>query len=470
LVQTQFGINTADIPSGNLQYSPRFGFNWNATGDNRNQIRGGLGMFQSSPAYVWMANSFQNSGGVSGFANLNCNNPAAAPAFTSAAVTSPPQACRTAITAAAGSEVDFANPNLKFPQVIRGNLAYDRDLGNGYVATFEGLYTRAINSLFYYNLALVDNPVGTGVDGRTLYGLNPNKPSLKVSTRNTVYDVVNRSQDYSYSLTGQLQKRFTRDLGGSIAYTRTQAYSIQDLTSSTAGSQYRFGRTYSGGQLETPLAHSAFETPNRIVGDVSYTLPTKTSLSVIYQGQSGVHFTYISSNDLNGDNQTLNDPVYIPTGPSDPKGPVFSTAAFGVTPAQEAAAFDSFISSNSCLNSQRGHIMTRNSCDTPWMNEFDVSAEQALTTIRGQNISLRLDVFNIGNLLNKNWGRQITTSNFSPVTLYSASGLSLPGGAAGTADLTTGVPKVTFDPKFNPFSYNNIFSNYSMQLSFRYSF
>jgi hypothetical protein len=473
-VQTDFGINTADIPSANLQWSPRVGFNWNVTGDSRNQLRGGIGMFQSSPAYVWMSNSFQNSGGVSGFASLNCGNPAAAPVFNATAVTTPPTACRTAVTAAAGAEVDYANPNLKFPQNLRGNLAYDRDLGRGYVATFEGLYTKAMNSLFYYNLALLDTGINkTSPDGRFLYGTSPGSPALKVAGRNTVYDVVNKSQDYSYSLTAELQKRFTTNLGGSIAYTFTQAYSIQDLTSSTAGSQYRFGRTYSGTQLETPLAHSAFETPNRIVGDVSYTLPTKTSISVIYQGQSGIHFTYVSSNDLNGDNQTLNDPIYIPTGPSDPKGPVFATTStfngISYTPAQQAAAFDSFISSTSCLNSQRGQIMKRNSCDTPWTNEFDVSAEQAVTTIRGQNLSLRLDIFNFGNLVNKNWGRQITTGNFSPVTLYNASGLVLPG-TTTTANLTNGVPKVTFNPTFNPFTYNNIFSNYSMQLSFRYSF
>ncbi len=470
-VEQQFGINTSQIPSGNKQISPRFGFNWNATGDNRNQVRGGVGVFQSAPAYVWMSNSFQNSGGVSGFANLNCSNPAAAPAFTSAAVASAPRACRTSVTAAAGSEVDYASNDLKFPQEIRGNLAYDRDLGHGYVATFEGMYTKAMNSLFYYNLALQDNPIGTGIDGRSLYGTSTFSPSLKVPGRNTVYKVINKSQDYSYSLTGQLQKRFTTNLGGSIAYTYTQAYSIQDLTSSTAGSQYRFGRVYSGSQLETPLAHSSFETPNRIVGDVSYTLPTKTSLSVIYQGQSGVHFAYVSATDLNGDNQSLNDPIYIPTGPNDPKSPVFITSgAVTATPAQQAAAFDKFISSNECLNSQRGHIMKRDSCDSPWTNEFDVSAEQPITTIRGQNVSLRLDVFNFGNLLNKNWGRQISSGNFNPVTLYSGSGLSLPGGASGSANLTNGVPKVTFDPAFNPFTYNNVFSNYSMQLSFRYSF
>jgi hypothetical protein len=123
------------------------------------------------------------------------------------------------------------------------------------------------------------------------------------------------------------------------------------------------------------------------------------------------------------------------------------------------------------LNSQRGHIMKNNSCGTPWTNEFDVSAEQALTTIRGQNLSLRLDIFNFTNLLNKNWGRQISTGNFTPVTLYTATGIVKPGTTTTTgADLTNGVPLVTYDPKFNPFTYNNIFSNYSMQLSFRYAF
>ncbi len=474
-VLTQFGLNTADVPTNNMQWSPRVGFNWNVTGDSRNQVRGGLGMFQSSPAYVWLSNSFQNSGGVSGFASLNCSNNAAAPLFTAANIANAPQACRTAVNAAAGSEVDFANPNIKFPQVLRGNLAYDRDLTHGIIGTFEGLYTKAINSLFYYNLALQDQPIGTGVDGRAIYGLQPNSPSLKVTGRNAVYDVINKSQDYSYSFTGQLQKHFTANFGGSIAYTYSQALSIQDLTSSTASSQYRFGRVYSGSQLDTPLAHSAFETPNRIISGLNYTLPSKTSLALIYTGQSGIRFAYTSSNDLNGDNQTANDPIYVPTGKSDPKGPVFAsnfTGSNGVvyTPDQQATAFDNFISSNSCLSSQRGKIMERNSCFSPWTNEFDISVEQGITTLRGQNLSLRLDVFNFGNLLNKNWGRQITTSNFSPVQIYTASGLALPGGSTTGTTLANAVPKVTFDPNFNPFTYNNIFSNYSMQLSFRYTF
>ena len=37
-------------------------------------------------------------------------------------------------------------------------------------------------------------------------------------------------------------------------------------------------------------------------------------------------------------------------------------------------------------------------------------------------------------------------------------------------DLANAVPLVTFDPNFTPFTYQNVQSNYTMQLSFRYSF
>ena len=473
-IVTGFNRRTDEVPSGNLQVSPRFGFNWNATGDGRNQIRGGLGVFQGSPAYVWLGNSFQNSGGVSGFASLNCSNPARSPVFNPAAVTSPPNTCRDGTTAAAGAEVDLLSKDLKFPQTLRGNLAYDRDLGNGYIMGFEGLYTRFLNTLFYSNLALQDKPIGTGLDGRSLYGTTPFNAQLKVAGRNAVYAVRNESKDYSYSLTANLQKRFTSNFGGELAYTYTQSYDVQSLTSSTAVSQYRFGRIYSGSQDDLTLSHSAWETPHRWVADVSYTLPSKTSVSVVYTGQSGLNFAYVTSSDLNGDNQSLNDPVYVPTGPSDTKAPVFTTFSTGgvsYTPQQQSDAFYAFINSTDCLKSQRGRIMDRNSCQSPWTNEFDISIEQAFRTIRGQNVSLRFDVINFGNLLNKNWGRQITTSNYNPVTLYTQSAVVLPGTTTTTgANLTNGVPRVTFNPNFEPFTYNNVFSNYGAQLSLRYSF
>ncbi|WP_158508860.1 TonB-dependent receptor [Gemmatirosa kalamazoonensis] len=476
-VQQQFNVNTSEIPTGNLQISPRFGFNYNITGDLRNVVRGGLGLFQGAPAYVWLSNAFQNSGGVSGFASLSCNA-ATAPQFTAANVASPPRACTNGTQATAGAEVDLLDPDMKFPQTLKGDLAFDRAIGQGYVLTLEGLYTKSINDLLYYNAALQDAPIASAVDGRSLYGLQPGSPSLKVTGRNAVYAVQNYSKAYAYNLTGKLEKRFRNNFGGAVAYTYSEAKDVVSLTSSTAGSQYRFGRVYAGSQRDASLAPSAFETKHRIVANGSYTVPkTRTSLSFIYSGSSGVNYAYVSNTDLNGDNQTQNDPVYVPSGPSDPKTPTFVTlnttdangAPVSYTPQQQSDAFFAFIDKVDCLRESKGRILGRNSCTTPWINQTDISIEQALPTFHGQNVSIRLDGINFMNFLNKNWGRQVTTSQFNPQVLYSPTAMVLPG-TNTTANLQTGVPRITFNPTTQQFNYNNVFSNYTFQLSVRYSF
>ncbi|HEU4631323.1 MAG TPA: carboxypeptidase regulatory-like domain-containing protein, partial [Gemmatimonadaceae bacterium] len=320
-VEEIFGRRTDEVPSNNITFSPRFGFNWDPTGDATQQIRGGVGVFTGRPAYVWLSNAFQNSGGFSGYAQLTCRGDDT-PAFTAAAVASPPRACSDGTTARAGSEVDLLSEDLKFPQNLRANLAYDRQIFDDYTVTFEALYTRGINNLFYQNIALA-GPVGTDPDGRVLYGLQPEEPNLVDPGRDVVLDVTNQSKDYSYSLTAGIARRFTQNFGGSVYYTYSQAKDVQNLTSSTAFSQYRFGRPLVTRQEDLSLGTSIFSQPHRIVATGTYTFPTRTTVSAIYVGQSGQAFGYVSSGDLNGDGLTLNDPVYVPTGPDDPRAPVF---------------------------------------------------------------------------------------------------------------------------------------------------
>jgi hypothetical protein len=44
-----FGRRTDELPSGIRHWAPRFGFNWDITGDQRNQLRGGFGVFVGRP-------------------------------------------------------------------------------------------------------------------------------------------------------------------------------------------------------------------------------------------------------------------------------------------------------------------------------------------------------------------------------------------------------------------------------------
>ena len=95
--------------------------------------------------------------------------------------------------------------------------------------------TRSTNNVFYQNLALA-GPQGVDRNGRTLYGNLTSTGGTAVfkGSRTTVLDMSNSSGDYTYSITGQLQKTFTTNFEGSIAYTYQHAMDVTSTTSSTA--------------------------------------------------------------------------------------------------------------------------------------------------------------------------------------------------------------------------------------------
>jgi outer membrane receptor protein involved in Fe transport len=465
-IQDSLGRNTRDIPSGNIQYSPRFGFNWDATGNQMNQVRGGVGLFTGRPAFVWLSNAFQNSGSV-GVGVLTCSNSKTAviaPPLTSANASAPPQSCLNGLSARAGGEIDLLSKDLNFPQNLRTTLGYDHRFAERWIATFEGIYTRGINNPFYTNVALAGIQ-GVNRFGRTIYGTDANKPVQKHTDRNQIFDVQNASNDYSYQLTAGLQRRYFNNFEASAFYTYSHAVAAQDLTSSTAFSQYRFGRAWAGDQNDTRATRSIFEQKHRIVANGTYSFPTRTDVSLIYFGQSGTPYDYVDNGDPNGDGVTLNDPLYIPKNASDPTEIQFQTLTSGgktYTVADQQAAFDKFISGIDCLNSQRGQIMARNSCDNPWTNQLNVAIRQSLRTVGFQNVSLQLDIINFTNLLNKNWGLQ-------PSAGFGSQSLLTYRTKTGT-NLVNGQPVYTFDPTYQRFFSNFLSSNYQLQLQARYSF
>lgn len=465
-VLTNYGRNTAEIPSGNKQWSPRLGINWDVTGDARNQVRGGVGLFTGRPAYVWLSNAFQNSG-MGAVAVLTCNGAVgtagAPPAFSNATIAAPPQVCAGGRTASLGGEIDLTDPNLKYPQNLRATFGYDRRLFENWIATAEVLYTRGVNGLFYENIALAGVQGTNPIEGRTIYGTSPNNPVLKPGGRSQIFDVTNQSNDHAYSLTGGVQRRYVNNFSGSVYYTYTRAYDVQSFTSSTAFSQLRFGRVTAGDLSDQTATRSTFEQRHRIVGTATYSFPTLTDISLIYFGEAGAPYSYIASGDLNGDGLTLNDPIYVPRDATTEM--VFNTATFGgvsYTGAQQAAAFNQFIDNQKCLSENRGHILPRNACDGPFTNTLNVSVRQSFHTFNLQNVTLELGIFNFLNLLNKNWGLQKSPGT-SPITLLSS-------GNYVNGTILTGQPTYTFNPGFSKFFSNNLQSNYQMQLQARYSF
>jgi outer membrane receptor protein involved in Fe transport len=520
IVFTQYDRHTSSVPTKG-QFSPRVGFNWDVTGDQVNQLRGGIGSFAGSVPFVYLSNAFGNSG-LSGFSSLTCNNVTAntnlaPPVFSTASAANPPQACdlmtasvrtvgggATIVGPASGAAVATIDPDFKYPKYLKASLGFDRRLSNGVIATLEGLYSRSQNNAFYQNLALVgpyDTLTGvfrtdrTDRNGRILYGrlLAAGATADTKGNRTQVLDVTNASGDYTYSITGQLQKSFTDNFEGSAAYTFMRARDVVSTTSSTQGSNYRYQRSVSGFLDDLTVTKSKYDQPHRIIATGTYRFPTLTDVSVIYTGNSGSPYDYVygstggTTGDLNADGQSQQDLLYVPTDARDQNQILFqgyNGTAPGKTSAQAIAdaaamanAFENFINDTPCLNEARGTILTRNACRNPWVNQFDVSFAQTLSAKRFQSLQVRLDIINFGNLLNRNWGKQAFSDQgstcgaiCSATIALSHTGFALPAGtpAGGNSPNAQGI--FTFDPTFRAFSSDNISSNYTMQLSMRYSF
>jgi len=472
-IQKTLNINTTDVPRNVKQLAPRIGFNWDVTGDQVNQLRGGTGAFTGAPAFVWLSNLYGNSG-VNGYGNLVCNG-TAAPTMPNAGGASPTN-CRNS-TAAPAVTVNTVDPNLKFPEVWRSSIGYDRRLPWNVIATLEAMYTRSIYNFYYQNIGLQDNPIGTDRNGRSLYGdiatLTGNPAPVRKTipgTTSTLGDVINisntKTHDYSYNYTAQLVKRFSNNFEGQFSYTYGRSYDVWDLTSSVAFSNWSFGRSYAGRQDAQDLYPSKWDTPHRFAAGGTYTFKTKTGISLTWIGESGVPFEYVYNGDMNGDNSTANDLIYVPKNAHDTTEIRFS-ANGSITPAQQQDSLENFINGHPCLNSQRGTIMKRNSCRAPWDKVVNLSARQSLPTLHGQNFILQLDIFNFLNLLNKDWGARDFGSTNSPQILQRRSFVAAPGHTPRMADQAQGVFNYVSTNQFNT---QNASSNYALQLQLKYSF
>src|SRR5882762_9009965 len=440
-VLQNYGRSTAAVPSRRT-ISPRFSFNWDITGDQRNQLRGGLGYFTGTPPFVYLSNAFGNSG-LSGYASLTCGGNAGnqgsnatsniPPAFDAANIATPPTACapltpatgptRPGATTAASSNIATIDPNFRFPQYQKISMGYDHRFPSGLVGSLEGLYTKALSNPFYSNLALA-GPQGRDRNGRVLYGVLTATGGAATfrGGRQQVIDVTDVHGDYTYAITGTLQKTFFDNFQGSLAYSYSQTRDVAATTSSTQGSNYRYQRDLSGYLEDRSLTRGKEDMPHRIIATGTWRLKTLTDFSLVYVGNSGAPFDYVygvgagsGSGDANADGQSQNDLVYVPKDAHDPNEILFNgfNAAPGSAAQMEAAAqadaFDRYIDRVQCLKKSRGKLLSRNACRNPWQNDVDVSIGQSLKAFGQQNLQLRLDVINFGNLLNKRWGWQ----NFS---------------------------------------------------------
>jgi len=424
--KTKFGYDNSKTMDGASLFQPRFGFNYtlNAKAKEKQQLRGGFGLFQGAAANVWLSNPFSNTGMAT--ANLNCNttNPLCPASLLFNADANNP----TSITGVPpAANIDFLDPGLRQPSVWKMNLAFDAELPYSLVAGAEVVLTKTKDGINYRNLNL-GTPTGTGPDGRELYynaaGLDGTKcwnggPAFisgcggsNRANRDTAWGNVivaeRTSKGGGQALTLSLGQNNT-GWNWSTAYTYTTAKEVSPLTSSTSFSNYANRAVFNPN--EDVASKSSYLIQNRFSGAVNWSKAFisqyKTTVGLVYEGRSGKPYSWTFKNDMNGDGINGNDLMYIPKAPG--SGEVIFRGApnSGLNNAAAAEArFWEIVAANPDLDAARGSVIGRNSAKSKFANTFDLRLSQEVPGLfAGHKGVITMDFLNIGNMLNKSWGR-----------------------------------------------------------------
>ncbi|HLE57378.1 MAG TPA: hypothetical protein VJB15_09865, partial [Rhodothermia bacterium] len=427
------------------------GFNWNAAGTRRTQVRGGTGIFTGRVPFVWIGNVISNPG-----ANPNLGG------------TNPPIPTRKGSTLQQSFDLNAMVSDFKWPQVWTTDLGIDQQLPWDMLGTLEVIFSKDIYGVYLRNADLV-KPVRTLPDGRPYYGgLGANELTSDFGAG--IYVIDNKNDGRAFNITGQLRKTFARTVDASIGYSFGEAKNV--LKSTEIASVLWQNQPVQGDPNNPELSFSEFGQRHRFVGSASYTRTWSTSLRTQFGvftevsqgnrfgGAGGNRYSFIYSGDVNGDGQGGNDLIYIPKDASDIVLVPFTGG--GISPAEQWTRLNAFIEQDDYLRTHRGKIAERFGALNPWYNNIDLRVLQDFsfgTIGKRQTLQLSLDVLNVGNLVNSDWGvrKVASASATSPLTFKDFD-------ASGQPTFNFTGPSTTFidDP--------GLFSRWRAQLGLRYLF
>ncbi len=451
-------IDQAELAGASPLFSPRIGFNYDVHGDRSVQLRGGVGVFTGRVPFVWIGNVISNPG-----FNPNIDGTTVTREGESEDPTNI-NGGQEANTVLQGSfDLNAMVDDFKWPQTLTVNLAVDAELPRGILGTLEFVYGKDINSIYVRNADL-KTPSRTLSDGRPYYGgfgfneLNEAFPFEGAG----VFVIDNQSKGYNYSITAQARKQFDNGFNASAAYTFMEA---KNLFKSTEIASVLWAESPNEGDPNNPrVSNSEFGNRHRIIFGGTYTRQWKgryaTHIGVFaevaegntFLGGGGNRYSFTYSGDVNGDGWGGNDLIYIPTGAGD----------INFVNASDGAAFDSFIDQDDYLSEHRGEIAERFGAVNPWFTDIDLRIMQDIGfTANGkpQRIQISLDIQNVGNLINSEWGvRKVADPRAtSPLILDHFN--------------SSGEPVFNFTGVKDTYVDNvSLFSRWQMQLGVRYIF
>lgn len=459
LVEQGLGLRTDNNPTDWNNLQPRLQLTWDIKGKNRDILRFGAGIFNAQPHYYAQVNNIQNDG--TKLASVDVRgalvpfpdfesyrlDPGTVPGIPEGAVIPP-------------STINLIDPDYEVPSTFKANLNYNRFFGDRLRLGVNVMYQRGWNNYVYVDRNLVDQPFFRldNENGRGIF-----VPASSINTSNGATDnllarqtdLVGRTlelrsianfEQFAVVVDGQV--RIGKDGGLNFSYTYHNArdnssYNCCVANTSTFLPIVDDPRALSWGAADNDFRH-------KVVLFGSSPSFWGFQFGLRFTGDAGRPFSFQISNgdDLNGDFVFGNELAFV-FDPADPNTPenlrqgMLDLLNSTTRPARRY------------LEESFGQIAERNGGKNPFSGTIDVRLTKNFKTFGKQSLELSVDVFNLGNLLNRSWGgnfnlgssqRLFNVTGFDPATeefIY-----SVEGGASTT--LKNGTPyQVMLGARYN---------------------
>ncbi len=410
LADQELGIKTNSKPADLNNFQPRLQLTWNIGGRDTDIIKIGAGAFSSMAMYYNQANNMLFDGLKVASIDVRANVPT--PDFNSYRedpATAPGVPNGTPYV----STINSVNENFEVPMNWKANISYNKVWLQGQLRTgINVLATRTVDNYVYQETNLVDQPyfrldnednrgVFVPADKISANGTLNWQDSRKSASLGRVLELNSDGYLDQFAVIVDAQLNIGKDGYITAAYTFNQAKDNSSYNCCVANTSTflpvkddprALNEGYSDTHFSSKLTVSA-KTPSWKGFTLGFTAI----------GEGGTRFsfhTYRAGTSLNGDFNEQNDLAFL-FDPSDP-----------ATDPQLSESINTWLSNpnvpdyaKSYYRDNMGKIAPRNGGINPFSATIDTRLTKNFKTFKTQSLELSVDIFNLANLLKKDWGR-----------------------------------------------------------------
>ncbi|MGK6343820.1 carboxypeptidase regulatory-like domain-containing protein [Chryseobacterium sp. DT-3] len=404
----EMGIRT-DNQIKSFVIQPRFQFDWNINEENKDFLKFGAGIFSSDINNYMVINNLVFDGKHLATVDVNPGTVGLTPDFPGYRndYGTVPSLSQYQIPT-----INYTGEDAKIPIVYKANISYTHFFNERFRAGIAGYMVLGRNNYFYYDRNMMANPFFTLANegGRGVYVpdatiINNDNKSVSIDWKEgrinkkfgRVLELVSDGKVNQFSFVVDTSYRYWKD--GEI----TASYTWSDIKDNTSYN----GNVANSATLSTPvqgdprdlrMGYSDNQFRNKIVVYGNSPTIAGFTLGVRYSGIGGTRFSVTAGGNINGDFVDSNDLAYI--------FPEIITQPLLNDPEVGQALKD-------YVEKYNNAIAERNGGKNGFYGVWDVRVAKKFKFEKIGAFELSVDIFNLANLLNKEWGVNKSYGNMS---------------------------------------------------------